>query len=86
MSVDLPSPRHYTKQFGDKIASLLDKLKPPCDFVSHNPHDDGLLLWESWEWDDKWDDSGIRDLIRYLYGSYFLKIPVEWKKLLPKQI
>ena len=86
MAVDLPRPRHYTKQFGDKIATLLYKLKPACDYVSHDPHDDGLLLWESWEWDDMWDDAEMRHVIRYLYGSHSLNIPPEWKKLLPKQI
>lgn len=86
MSVDLPGPRRYTKQFGDKIAFLLNKLKPACDFVSHDPHDDGLQLWESWEWGDMWDDAGVRNLIRDLYGSFYLNIPAEWKKLLPKQL
>lgn len=80
------SPRHYTKQFGCKIAGLLEVLKPPCDYVGHSDAVDPLALWASWEWDDMWNDADMRSLIVYLYGGVKVKIPHEWKKILPKQI
>lgn len=78
--------RQYTKCFGKKIASLVDKLKPKCDYVSHHDSVNALELWEKWSWDDRWLDAGMPAFIKYLYGARSLKIPTDWAKVLPKRI
>ncbi|CAK8988137.1 unnamed protein product [Durusdinium trenchii] len=82
-TADLTKTEHYPKGFGKKIASLLQLLKPRCEYVSHDDDVDSIKLFESWPWDD-WEDVQLRPLIHYLYGSTSLRIPVEWRPVLPK--
>ena len=78
--------RQYTKCFAKKITSLVDQLKPKCDYVSHHDSVDAIKLWEQWSWDDRWLDAGMPAFIKYLYGARSLKIPADWAKVLPKRI
>ena len=78
--------RHYTPVFARKIASLLDKLMPPCDPISHDDSIDAIALWESWSFDDLWDDASMRSFIVYLYGARSLKVPAKWKAVFPREI
>ena len=36
--------------------------------------------------DDPWTDSGINDVIAYLYGNRHLCIPAEWRDVIMKSI
>ena len=78
--------RHYTPQFGNKIASLLERLKPRTDYVADNPRVDAVALFETWSWGDMWNDADMLSLIHYLYGAKALRIPPNWKSVLPREI
>lgn len=78
--------RHYTPTFGRKIASLFEKLKPECPFIGDDPTNDGRAIWEAWEWGDRWEDAAMPSFIKYLYGARSLRVPPQWKPLLPKTI
>eukprot|EP00435_Cladocopium_sp_Y103_P014020 s2668_g3.t1 len=80
------SEKHYTPQFGNKIATLLDRLKPRTDYVGDNPRVDAVALFDTWSWGDMRDDARMRCLIRYLYGAKALQIPPAWKSVLPREI
>lgn len=78
--------RNYTQTFGERIATLVNKLKPGCDYVTHDDELDGVSIWTSWEWGDMWDDASLREVCLYLYGAKSLKVPPRWKQVLPKEI
>ncbi|CAJ1388328.1 unnamed protein product [Effrenium voratum] len=77
---------NYTQTFGERIATLVNKLKPGCDYVTHDDELDGVSIWTSWEWGDMWDDASLREVCLYLYGAKSLKVPPRWKQVLPKEI
>lgn len=78
--------RHYSVGFGDKIADLLNDLKPKCHYVTDSASVDALQLFENWSWGDLWDDAGMRSLAAYLYGARTLRVPPQWKRLMPKEL
>ena len=86
-SVVYASFRHYTPEFGNKIAQILEYLLPQCDYVTHDPSIDPVEFWQSWDWEeDCWDDAQLRSFVKYLYGAKRLQIPGPWRKVLPRVI
>ena len=79
-------PRQYPVEFGRKIAALFHTLKPRADYVTDSPETDAIELWKQWEWGDLWDDAQMRALVRYLYGCSAVRIPAEWKAVLPREL
>ena len=41
-------------------------------------------LFESLQSDNGWDEAELPDVVRYLRKSRFVKIPLEFKNLIPK--
>lgn len=65
---------------------MLEKLKPKVVLRSHDDSADAIRIWQSWEWGDKWNDAEMVALCQYLYGACALKVPLEWKKVLPREL
>ena len=40
----------------------------------------------SWETDVDWADARLKPLVVYLRGSFHLKLPEQWREVLPKRI
>ena len=78
--------RHYTSQFGKKIASLLPLLKPGLDHSERDTAVDAFRLWDEWGFDDLWRDAEAPELVQYLYGAYQLRVPPGWKERIPLQL
>ena len=45
-----------------------------------------MAMYASLPWGDTWDDAAASAIVRYLRGSKLVKIPPEWKPLLPAEL
>ena len=78
--------RTYTPEFGRKIASMMDNLRADKLAFQHDEAQDALAIWSAWAWDDMWDHADVTAVVRYLYGSTALQVPLRWKPLLPTSL
>ena len=79
-------------KFGLKLVRLRKKLiAQSVTFPEPGPDEDGsrhvgerraLLLFQDCAWDDMLTDAELPNVMQYLRGSYFLQLPMCWKKAL----
>ena len=80
-----PLPRTYTKDFAEKICSLMPLLmeggggRPPVD--SAPAHE----LFQATPWSD-WGEAKFKDCIRYLRGNKSLALPERWRNVIPTHL
>ena len=43
-------------------------------------------MYSNLQWDDLWEDAVARSVIRYMRGSKLLRIPADWRALLPVEL
>ena len=78
--------RTYPYQFGLRILRILGDLqKTGCKTYPQPPESfDPLKCYQEQQFTDLWEDAGMLDVLRYLYGNRHLRVPSEWKPhLLP---
>lgn len=79
-------PRRYPRPFARRVAALLPRLLedvklPPCPGPV-----DGREVFESMAFDDMCEDANILEAIVYVRGSTRLRIPDDWRGVLPKAL
>ena len=43
-------------------------------------------MYAALSWGDRWEDAEMQAVIRYLRGSMFIRIPWQWKRVLPTEL
>ena len=66
------------------LSSLMPRLLQDCSQLQAPPEASAKEIFSSLEWGDKWHDAELRAAIQYIRGSTKLRIPHEWRDLLPK--
>jgi Ni,Fe-hydrogenase I small subunit len=70
------------------MSKLLPQLRMPgaiCIPLRHTECTAKELFMQA-TYDDNWDDADIRGLVRYLYGAKGVKIPRDWRELMPHEL
>ena len=78
----LLTPRHYPKDFGIALASLIAQQVPSGDLRNKRNVDPALTdreIFDSLKIGDVWWDAGLPDLYWYLRKLPSLKIPSSWE-------
>ena len=79
--------RHYPPKFGMHVAALIPELKDgmanfqPADCVSSAKE-----VFASTEFMDLWQESRMVEVLQYLKGNTALRIPEDWRPLLPTSL
>ena len=83
--------RNYPIKFGVRLQCLLPgflaaKRSTPLYTDDVRASYCAKALFQNMTMDDVWPESGIVELIVYLKGNRFLRIPSEWRELIPTSI
>ena len=74
----------YTYKFGLQVLRILPKLQSTvCQNIPPTPPTfDALEYFKGMDDGDFWLDAKMNEVISYLYGNRYIKIPQEWKDAL----
>ena len=78
--------RHYPLRFGMRLVQMFPRLLEDCRVAKTEPERDAKEIFSSMVYLDNWDDADLRSCILYVRGSWNLRIPDDWRHLLPVRI
>ena len=78
--------RHYPLRFGMRLVEIFPRLLEDCRVAKPEPERDAKEIFGSMEYQDNWDDADLRSCVLYIRGSWKIRIPNDWRPLLPARI
>ena len=80
--------RNYPPAFGEKLVTLFDDMISDKAGVPQLPAEvpSAVRVWLEMGFEDPWEEAKMSQVCHWLRGSRDLKIPLEWRSLLPSRL
>ena len=84
----LTLPREYPPAFGDKLVSLFEDFVSGKQGMPQLPEavPSAMRVWLEMGFEDIWEEAQMAKVVHWLRGGKDLKIPIEFRTLLPSRI